>query len=128
MPIPGRKHAIIWNRPSAGLCRTPTVPGWRIGLGLAYFQGGGDPQRVVDRLSWSVAEGAEEPFEAYGILAQAYLRLPKPDLHGALEATRKQLALPTANESALAAPRLLCGELLSQLNQAEEARQGAGAH
>lgn len=92
-------------------------------LGLAYLHGGGDPQRVVDRLSWSVAEGAEDPFAGYGELAQAYLRLPKPDLHGALEATRKQLALPTANEAALAAPRLQCGELLVKLERPDEARK-----
>jgi tetratricopeptide (TPR) repeat protein len=92
-------------------------------LGRAYAALNTDPQKVVDYLSWSMADGADDPFVGYGLLAQAYLHLPKPDLHGALEAVRKQLALPNVEEATLAAPRLLCGDLLRQLDQPEEARK-----
>jgi len=92
-------------------------------LGKVHAALGGDPQRVVACLSWSVPEGADSAFEAYALLAQAYLRLPTPDLRGALEATRQQLALPNADESMLAGPRLQCGELLLKLDLADEARK-----
>jgi len=92
-------------------------------LGRAYAALSTDPQKVVDYLSWSMADGADDPFVGYGLLAQAYLRLPTPDLHGALEAVRKQIALPNVDEAALAAPRLLCGDLLRQLDQPDEARK-----
>ncbi|MBY0525022.1 MAG: tetratricopeptide repeat protein [Gemmataceae bacterium] len=92
-------------------------------LGKVHHALNGDPQRVIDCMMWSIHEAADDPFEAYGLLAQAYLRLPAPDLRGALEATRKQLALPNANENSLAAPRLLCGELLRKLDQPDEARK-----
>ncbi len=92
-------------------------------LGKTYHALNGDPQRVVACLSWSVADGADNPFDGYALLAQAYLRLPTPDLRNALEATRKQLALPNADEAQLATPRLLCGELLCKLEQLDEARK-----
>jgi hypothetical protein len=92
-------------------------------LGKTYHVLNADPQRVVNYLSWSVQDGAPNLFEGYALLAEAYLRLPTPDLRNALDATRKQLALPNADETLLAAPRLLCGELLCRLDQADEARK-----
>lgn len=92
-------------------------------LGKVYAALNTDPQKVIDALVWSIAEGADDPFEGYGVLARAYLHLPTPDLQGALDATRKQLALPNADEASLAAPRLLCGDLLRQLDQPDEARK-----
>lgn len=92
-------------------------------LGKTYAALDADPQRIIDYLNWSIQDAADNPFEAYSLLAQAYLRLPTPDLRGALEATRKQLALPNADDAGLAAPRLLCGELLRRLDQPDEARK-----
>lgn len=123
-------HAVSWAKACEHLEQAerlgvPDADRARLGyrLGLAYFHADRDPQRVVDRLSETIADGSDDPFHGYEILARAYLRLPQPDRRGALEATRKQLALPTADEVALAAPRLLCGELLAQLGQGEEARK-----
>jgi tetratricopeptide (TPR) repeat protein len=92
-------------------------------LGKTYHVLNADPQRVVNWLAWSVQDGAANPFEGYALLAEAYLRLPTPDLRAALDATRKQLALPNADDTMLAAPRLLCGELLCRLEQLDEARK-----
>jgi hypothetical protein len=92
-------------------------------LGKVYSKLNGEPQQIVNHLVGSVRDAADNPFEGYGLLAQAYLRLPKPDLRGALEATQKQLALPNIDETALAQPRLLCGDLYRRLEQPEEARK-----
>lgn len=94
---------------------------YRLGKTLAALDG--DPQRIIDRMTGSIQDAADNPFEAYGLLANAYLRLPTPDLRGALDATRKQLSLPNADDSSLARPRLLCGELLRRIDQPEEARK-----
>lgn len=95
-------------------------------LGKTFHALNVEPQRVVDCLSWAVPDGADNAFDGYGLLADAYLRLPTPDLRKALDATRKQLALPTSDEAALAPPRLRCGELLCRLDQPEEARKVLG--
>lgn len=103
-------------------------------LGKAWFRTEADPQAVVDALSRSVAEAASGPaeaFEGYGLLAQAYLRLPTPDLAGALRASEKQLELPEVDDEVLAPARLLRGELLLRLKRAEDARRvlgNIGAH
>jgi tetratricopeptide (TPR) repeat protein len=90
-------------------------------LGKVWFLTGGEPQRVIDALSHST-EAADDPVEAYAMLAQAYLRLPQPDLQAALDANWKQLQLPTLNEEVLAPARLLRGELLLKLQKPDEAR------
>lgn len=92
-------------------------------IGKTYHALNVDPQRVVNCLSWSVADGSDNLFEGYGLLAEAFLRLPIPNLTGALEATKKQLALPSVDEAALAPARVLCGELYCQLDQRDEARK-----
>jgi Tfp pilus assembly protein PilF len=101
-------------------------------LAKVYTALEGDPQRIIDRLNFVLPDGADDPFEGYGLLAQAYLRLTPADLARALEATKQQLALPNPDESALAAPRLQCGKLLLKLDQTDEAarvlaRIGPGA-
>jgi hypothetical protein len=93
-------------------------------LGKTYFMVQIEPQRVIDLLSRTMGAAADDAFEGYGLLAQAYLRLPKPDVRAALDATLKQLAsLPETDEPKLAQPRLLCGELYRRLDQPEEARK-----
>src|SRR5207253_244168 len=91
-------------------------------LGKVYFLLNADPERTLDYLNRSV-ESAEDPFEGYALLARANLRLPKPDLKAALDATLKQLSLPHINERTLAQPRLLCGELYRRLDQPDKARE-----
>jgi tetratricopeptide (TPR) repeat protein len=92
-------------------------------LGKALFHCGADAQVIIDYLSPSISEGADDPAEGYEMLTQAYLRLPQPNTRAALEANQKQLALSTANDESLAPARLLRGELLLGLCEAEEARQ-----
>jgi tetratricopeptide (TPR) repeat protein len=92
-------------------------------LGKTCFKLQADPQRTVDYLARSVREAADDLFEGYALLAQAYLRLPQPDLGGALEAIQRQLAQPQIEESLLAQPRLLCAELYRRLSKSEEARK-----
>jgi tetratricopeptide (TPR) repeat protein len=90
-------------------------------LGKVWFHTGADPQRVVDALARSVNDAADDPAEGYALLAQAYLRLPQPDLKAALDANWKQLQLPTLNEEVLAPARLLRGELLLRSQKPDEA-------
>src|SRR5439155_16492171 len=68
-------------------------------------------------------EAADDLGEAYGLLTQAYLRLPTPDIPSALASNLKHLQLPTANDDLLAPARLLRGELLLRLKDAAEARK-----
>lgn len=91
-------------------------------LAQAWFQTGGDPQRIVDYLSRSLDQGADDLATGYGMLAQAFLRFQPPGIEAALQANQKELALPTLNEEVLAPARLLRGELLLQLKQRDEAR------
>src|SRR5262249_23715584 len=89
-------------------------------LGKALQLSGGDAQRVVNYLRHALPEGADNPAEGYGLLAQAYLRLPTPNLEAALEANQKQLDLSSTEEIHLAA-RLARGEILARLQRYPEA-------
>jgi tetratricopeptide (TPR) repeat protein len=92
-------------------------------LGKVSAHTGADPQRVIDYLAPSIEDGADDPAEGYGMLAQAYLRLPHPNLEAALDANQKQLDQPTLNDDILAPARLLRGELLLRLQQPAEAHK-----
>lgn len=81
------------------------------------------PDQVVAWLGPTLPKQSDDPFEDYGLLAQAYLHLPTPDPLNALTATRKQLDLPNVDEVALTPPRLLYGELLIQLDRPGEAKK-----
>jgi tetratricopeptide (TPR) repeat protein len=91
-------------------------------LAKAWYHTGEDPRHIIAALLQTVENGADNVAEAYAMLAQCYLRLPQPDLAAALEANRKQLALPSVEEDVLAPARLLNGELLLRLEQRDEAR------
>jgi tetratricopeptide (TPR) repeat protein len=91
-------------------------------LAKAGFHSGDNLQRVIAGLEES-ADGSDNRAEAYGLLTQAYLRLPQPDLHKALEANRKLRDVAEASESELASAKLLGGELLLRLGKPEEARR-----
>jgi Tfp pilus assembly protein PilF len=129
----------FWQKALAGLEQAETlgVPetdrrklAYRLGKVYAALEA--DPRRIVDHLVEALPDGADDPFEGYGLLAKAYLRLTPPERGKALEATQQQLALPSADEAVLAGPRLLCGKLLLEMKQVEEAsrvlaRIGPGA-
>lgn len=97
---------------------------YRRGKALALMQA--DPKQIIDLLTRSIERGADDPFEGHGLLAQAYLRLPAPDLSSALLANEKQLEQPTIDEKKLAPVRLQRGELLLRLNRPEDARRVLG--
>jgi tetratricopeptide (TPR) repeat protein len=89
-------------------------------MGWLLFQTEGDPQEVVACLSRGVPEGTNSPSVGYGLLVQAYLRLPQPNLEAALEANRKQLD-QGGNEKELTAARLARGDILVRLGKYTEA-------
>lgn len=91
--------------------------------GKALYYTGDDLHRVIEYLEGSIAAGADDPFAGYGLLAQAYLRLPVPDLQAALRANGLQLQVPRTDVEGLAPARLLRGELLLKLDRPDEARK-----
>jgi tetratricopeptide (TPR) repeat protein len=84
---------------------------------------GSDPAKAATSLE-SSAE-ADNPAEAYGLLAQAYTRMTPPDLPKAEKAARQQLdlALRTSNARAQASARFLLGKLYLQLKKDKDGRQ-----
>ncbi len=97
-------------------------PRMRYRLGQCGFHTEMPPQHVVELLNDSV-ESAPDRVEGYRLLTQAYLRLPKPDLEGALQANEKLRQVPLLGEDILGPARLQAGELLLQMGRAAEARR-----
>lgn len=93
----------------------------RYRLGKVWFHTGENPQRVVDCLVAN-ADSADDRVEGFGMIAESYLRLPKPDVRAALEANQKQLSQPTDDERLLAPARLLRGELFLRVKEPAAAR------
>jgi tetratricopeptide (TPR) repeat protein len=87
------------------------LPRLRYYLGKLLYQSGGDLPRVIEYLSRYTRQGAEDPAEGYGMLVQAYLSLPTPDIDAALSANQKQFE-NTDDEAVLAPVRLQRAELL----------------
>src|SRR5262249_33118202 len=90
-------------------------------LGKVWAQTGQGPARVIEYLSRSVAEAADDPAEGYRLLAEASMALPAPNLEAAYDAGLKLLALPTDNEEVLGPARLLCGDILLRQKRPGEA-------
>lgn len=93
-------------------------------LGKAWAHTGEPPQKVIAALAPAAEEGPEDDLDAvrgYGLLAEAYLKLPRPDLEAALAATEKQIGRPITNDDLLAPARLRRGELLLSLGRPDEA-------
>lgn len=92
-------------------------------LAKVWFRLGVDPGQVVPALV-KVADLADDPFEAYGLLASAYEKRQPADPVAVLEAVRNQVAKakPSADGRALAAARLRLGELLLAQQNLKEAR------
>jgi tetratricopeptide (TPR) repeat protein len=91
-------------------------------LAKVAFHTGEDLGEVVRRLEDS-ADGADNLAEAYRLLTQAYLRIPKPDLARALEANRKLRDVAEISDADAAQAKLLGGELLLRMGKAREARE-----
>jgi tetratricopeptide (TPR) repeat protein len=92
-------------------------------LAKARAHTGDPPTQVIAELAPAIDAGADDPADAargYGLLAEAYLKLPKPDLTAALAATEKQIDQPVVSPE-LAPGRLRRGELLLRLNRPDEA-------
>src|SRR5262245_20924867 len=62
-------------------------------LGALLFRQDKSSRRALDLLFTSVDKGADNPAQGYGLLAQAYLHMPAPNLDAALSASQKQLEL-----------------------------------
>jgi tetratricopeptide (TPR) repeat protein len=94
-------------------------------LARAWAHTGEPAPKVIAALEHSLEEGAAGPHDkarGYGLLAEAYLKLPQPDLEKALDATVKEIDLPNVDDELLAPARLRRGELLLRLDRAEEGR------
>jgi tetratricopeptide (TPR) repeat protein len=96
------------------------VPALHHRLGVMLYRQGDDVPRAVALMAQSIGEGADEPRQAYALLAEAQLRLPAPDVDAALAAAQKLLELAD-NPEALAQARYLRGELLLRKEQRLEA-------
>ncbi len=92
-------------------------------LGKAWYHTGGEPKRVIDYVTQSLEDGADDRGEGYGMLAHCYLRLPVRDVHAAIKANERKLQLPARDENLLAPDRLLQGELLLEVQEREGARR-----
>jgi tetratricopeptide (TPR) repeat protein len=84
---------------------------------------GTEPAQAISRLA-GIVDAADDPAEAYGLLAQAYLKQETPDVAAAIEATKTQLAkaAPSSDAKMLAQARLRLGELYLKQNNAKEGR------
>jgi tetratricopeptide (TPR) repeat protein len=92
-------------------------------LAKAGAQTGEAAAKVIAALGPAIEAGAEDPADTargYGLLAEAYLKLPKPDLAAALAATETQINQGGLSPE-LAPARLRRGELLARLNRPDEA-------
>jgi tetratricopeptide (TPR) repeat protein len=85
-------------------------------LGRVLLQTGGDPARAADYLSRGLPQGTDDAAAGYGLLVQACLRRPSPDLEGALQASQNQLE-HTAADKSQATARLTNGEILMRLER-----------
>jgi tetratricopeptide (TPR) repeat protein len=91
-------------------------------LAKCWFLTDGDPWRTCEYLAHSIETGADDRAEGYAMLTKAFLRLNPPHVQSALDANDLEIQL-TEDEDALAAARLLRGELLLRLKKREEARK-----
>jgi tetratricopeptide (TPR) repeat protein len=120
--LEARKH--LEQAEQAGVAEADQAP-LRYRLAKADFCSAGDPRQVIDRLLAAVDQLTEDRDrgDAYVLLAQAYLRLPQPDLKGALAANERLRQLPLLPAEVLERAKLLGGELKLQLGRPEEARR-----
>ncbi|MFL5329388.1 MAG: hypothetical protein ACJ8C4_10785 [Gemmataceae bacterium] len=90
-------------------------------LSKVWLSTNADPHLVVGALN-KIADASDNPYDAYGVLIEAYQRLN--DQAGIIEATKQQLAHapPGMDPAKLANTRLRLGELMIAAGNAKEAR------
>lgn len=91
-------------------------------LARASFHTGAKPERLVQLLSRALPGGVEERADALEMLTDADLKLPTPDVEGAVAANEKLLSLPIDGATRLAPARLRRAELLVRLDRRADAR------
>ncbi len=100
----------------------PDRPMLQYRLGYSLYQMNKDLPRAVDLMTQTVERGADDQLEGYRALADANLRLVKPNLEGALFASRRVIDLTPENSSeGLAEARVKYAELLIRAEQRTEA-------
>jgi tetratricopeptide (TPR) repeat protein len=89
---------------------------------VAVLQGT-EGAKATANLSQAI-DAADDPAEAYGLLAEAYLKQLPPDQNAALEATQQQLAkaAPASDAAMLAQARLRLGELQLKKDNLKDGR------
>lgn len=94
-----------------------------IRLAKVWMATGTDPKQIIPVL-FRAADTAEDPFEAFGLLAEAYGRMQPPDAANIVEATRQQVARAPSNTdpTKLARARLRLAELFLDAQNTREAR------
>jgi len=95
-------------------------------LAKTWVQTGEGPAKVIPALEHSIEGGADDDLEkarGYGLIADAYLKLPKPDLVRALEATVRQIDTAVVEDRVLGPARLRRGELLLRLGKEDDAAE-----
>jgi tetratricopeptide (TPR) repeat protein len=82
-------------------------------LGLALYQQGKNLPRAVELMTQALEHGAAESLASYQLLLQANLKLPTPDLDGALNASQRVLEMTDDRDAdILARARLQHSDLL----------------
>lgn len=98
------------------------LPPLQYRLGIALCKQGVELPRCVELLRDSIDKGAERPLEGYRLLLQTCLKLPTPDLDGALIASQRVLELTDEREiDTSARARLAHAELLLRAGRRPEA-------
>jgi tetratricopeptide (TPR) repeat protein len=91
-------------------------------LGHLLYLAGTDLPRAVRLMQQGVERGADKPVEGYGILVEACLRLPTPDIDAALLASGKQLEkADVTDETAVGLARYGRAEILARKKMWAEA-------
>lgn len=129
-PYAGESAKPVWEQARAHLeqaerlgVAVPDRPRLLYLLATAWHHTDAEPEKVIAAMKGCVELPGNDRLEGYGMMAEAYLRLPKPDLKAALEVNQKQLSSPTVDDLLLVRPRLLRAELLLRMKEHEEARQ-----
>jgi tetratricopeptide (TPR) repeat protein len=105
-----------------GVPETDRVP-LTVRLAKTWLVTNADPELAIRALS-RVADTCADPFEAYGLLAEAQRRKQPQDFPALLEATRQQVARApaTADPAKLSQARLQLAELFLQAKNSRDAR------
>jgi hypothetical protein len=99
-------------------CAERDWPALQYRLGLCLYRLERDRERALDLMNRAVDQGADQPADGYGILVQAYLQAPQPNLEAALAANQKQLEhISDPRGLALMRARLVRAEILMRREQ-----------